>query len=100
MTKLIDTDKIYEVLRSSNMEHLAKRIVESAVVDCADCKYKYKDNTVWCTYGKCIRNPDNKQPDYFTIKECEHYWKHGHYMDNAYRQCSKCGLSQEAKFDE
>ena len=101
MNKRIDTDKMFKILRGSNMEHLAKRIVESDVVDCSECQYKYKDNTVWCTHSKCIHNPYNKQPDYFTIKECEHVW---FYITSgkvtAKRKCSKCGLIQWAKFDE
>ena len=101
MNKLIDIDKMYEMLKDSNMEHLAKRIADSAVVDCNECKYKLKAATNYCIKSNCVHNPSNKPLDYFDLKECEHVWLY--YSSgriDVKRKCESCALIQWGKFDE
>ena len=94
---LIDIDKMYEILRGSNVEHLSKRIVESCATkapcdECANRDYDGECLEQFCTH-MC-------KTSYFKPKECTHDWVYGHYLTQAYRKCVKCSLTQEARFDE
>jgi len=92
----IDKDKLYEILRSSNMEHLTKRILESCEVNCSDCIYNKKtDNEFPCCDCSAIH-----QSLYFTPKPCKHKWRYEITLGNVHRICCECDITQKAKWDE
>ncbi len=92
----IDKDKLYEILRSSNMEHLTKRILKSCEVNCSDCIYNKKtDNEFPCCDCSAIH-----QSLYFIPKPCEHTWSYYGTRNDGYRTCDTCNTKQKARWDE